>query len=58
MGPEMAPDGCVHELDWDEIEAAANAGLIAPEQQQVAQHTLGRLKSEIAAGRFPSDQIG
>ncbi len=53
----LAPDGAVRELDWDEFEAAANAGLISPEQQQTARRTLDRLKQEIAAGHFPGVYI-
>ena len=53
----LTPDRTVWELDWDEFERAANAGLISTGLQEKARSTLKRLRDEIAKGTFPSAYI-
>lgn len=52
------PDGRCVEMDWDEFEAAAQAGLISAEQQARAVETLRRMVSETQQGIFPTRWIG
>jgi predicted RNA-binding protein associated with RNAse of E/G family len=53
----LTPGGAVHELDWDEFEAACAAGALTPELQAHARATLARLLAEIKAGVYPARYI-
>ncbi len=51
------PDGRTVVLDWDEFEAARDAGLVAPEEAEQAVKTLRRMVEEVQQGIFPSVYI-
>ncbi len=53
----LAPGQPAMELDQDEFDAAAAAGVLTPEQAAQAQATFDRLRGEIAAGVFPARYI-
>ena len=54
----LAPGQPAMELDLDEFDAAAAAGVLTPEQAEQARATFARLRREIAAGVFPARYIG
>lgn len=53
----IAPDGTVRELDWAEFATAIQRGLLSERRQRRARETMERLRTEIAAGTFPSTYI-
>lgn len=53
----LAPDGTLHELDWDEFEEAIEQGVLTPEQQALAREAMARLVAEIASGRYPAHYL-
>lgn len=53
----LTPDGAFHELDWDEFEAARQAGWLSPAQADQARAGLERVRAEFQAGRFPAHYL-